>query len=460
LVYSEIRHLGQCGRDWIALFGRRRGDSDSIRVMTIDIGGGSTDTSIVEYRDTLTQGIGSHLTPRVLFNDSSAFAGDQLALNIIEEALLPTIGAAFKNDQVRQQRFSDALMPRDEADKFRLSLITRMVFLPMIHRWLDDFEQQFLGNQAQRLRWSPVDSGASRKYVEEFNDRMKGERVDVALPADDPFGIDYGLVDKIINRWALRIADKNARILAAFQCDLVVVTGKPSELPQLKTIMKQYLPVHLHRILFAHKYFAGDWFPCAPADLAIPDAKMVTAAGAALFTAVTCDAMRLAAAPEGEPQEPLLRNFRLHDVTEHQEPARNFWGRMGHDTRVMGPNNVVLRLDQEQSEVLELTHTTLIGRARFPGMDVEPVYEFRVRRPEATQGPIRARLLRVTRDGDFVLPTEELKLEVVGAANGQPVGPNDVELKLRTLPSGEEHWLDRGRFEIRWETQDEKPGRL
>jgi hypothetical protein len=446
IIYSEIRHFGERGRDWIRLFGKRRGESETIRVMTIDIGGGSTDTSVVEYRDALVEGAGSELTPRVLLNDSTTFAGDRLALDLIERVLLPTIGARFRDNPDLRRKFSDAMVANDDSDKVRLALITRTVFMPMVRRWFEDIEKDRRGNPSEKKRWSPLDSGANAERVAEFNQRM--ERLGLGaglLQMQEPFPADYEAIERIIEGWVRRIADLHARIIAAYGCDLVVVAGKPSELPQVKSVLQERLPIDLHRLLFAYQYFAGDWFPCTPSDYVISDAKMVTAAGAALYTAVTCDARR---ATQDGGHGPLLRNFRMHDITDNQEPARNFWGRIGTDRRAARGREVFLQVGQDVSEPVELSDRAMIGRARFPGEELEPVYEFRLRNPQVRKA-IAVRFRRVSRDGERTLPSEELQLELLP---NDAVGPDDVELKLRTLPSREEHWFDRGRFEVRWDT--------
>ncbi|MFL4214826.1 virulence factor SrfB, partial [Enterobacter mori] len=77
-VYSEIRQLHNEGENWIELFGRGRGTSAKVRLMTVDIGGGTTDVSVVEYQDSFAGG-GVDLKARLCFRDSSSTAGDALA---------------------------------------------------------------------------------------------------------------------------------------------------------------------------------------------------------------------------------------------------------------------------------------------------------------------------------------------------------------------------------------------
>lgn len=447
IVYSEIRHFGGRGRDWISLFGRRRGDDelDSIRVMTIDIGGGSTDVSVVEYHDEQREGIGSELKPQVLMTDSSAFAGDRLVLEIIERVLLPTIGLRFKDNPRLKAQFADALLYNDGMDKLLLSLITRTVFMPMVQRWFEDFEAVRHGNAAEHQNWTPLQCGCDLTRIAEFNRRMENAGLGAGLlQPNASFQADYPAIDAVIKDWAREIADRNAYVFAAFQCDLVIVTGKPSELPQTKEVLKERLPVELHRLLFAHNYFAGEWFPCAGPDSLIPDAKMVTVAGAALYTAVTCDVRR-----RDSGYGPLLRNFRMVDITARKEPSRNLWGRIGAERLTLVEDEVLLDVRQERSAVVELDDYAAIGRARFPGVEFEPIYQFRIYDRDIGAGErVQLVLRRKERNEDGTpLPSEELIIESARRRDGSSV---DCELKLRTLPAKEEHWLDRGTFEVRW----------
>ena len=56
VVYSEVCSLGGAGKAWFDLYGNGK----KVRVMNVDIGGGTTDFSVIEYR-----------------SDKSRFEGDE-----------------------------------------------------------------------------------------------------------------------------------------------------------------------------------------------------------------------------------------------------------------------------------------------------------------------------------------------------------------------------------------------
>ena len=134
-VYSEIRRLGDEGENWIELFGRGKGTDARVRIMTVDIGGGTTDISIVEYGDML-EGGGVNLEAKLLFRDSGSVAGDALAKEIIECVLLPSIGSKFQGDSERMEAFENIFSSAQQSAsaKAKWSRIVKLVLLPIIRQ--------------------------------------------------------------------------------------------------------------------------------------------------------------------------------------------------------------------------------------------------------------------------------------------------------------------------------------
>src|SRR5436853_7870781 len=72
-----------------------------------------------------------------------------------------------------------------------------------------------------------------------------------------------------------------AKAVDAFDCDLVFISGKPSELPPLRPLLEESLPLLPSRIVFAKDTRVGAWYPLS-SDGRINDAKTATVAGATL----------------------------------------------------------------------------------------------------------------------------------------------------------------------------------
>ncbi|MES2569469.1 MAG: virulence factor SrfB, partial [Verrucomicrobiota bacterium] len=178
-IYSEIRRLGNVGENWIELFGRGGGTEGRVRVMTVDIGGGTTDVSVVEYHDQ-HEGDGVDLQARLLFRDSSSVAGDTLAREIIERVLLPSLGSAIAHDEAQVERFESLFAAPHQlaGEKAKWSRIVKLVLLPIIRQWLRDLSDGRYGSPETGDSWSPdrivgtqgplVDEQALREFNELF----------------------------------------------------------------------------------------------------------------------------------------------------------------------------------------------------------------------------------------------------------------------------------------------------
>ncbi len=459
IMFADIHHMGDSGRAWIDLYGRvRTVDGRSVRTvraLTIDIGGGTTDTAVVEYIDKGTRDLGgAHLEPSVLFSDSSSVAGDKLILDIIEKVLLPKLAEEFAGDPAKLSAFERALNSRQGQHTARIkrSILLRSVFFPMAIQWLEDFKFNRRMNPETGFAWRPNEcAGELAKDVipmlAEFNAifRQAGLVDKDLMVAEEPFSVDYDRIDRVVREWVTPLADTYARFVSAFDCDLVIVTGKPSELPQVRDVLSQRLPIEEHRLVFAHKYHAGSWFPGAP-DGVIHDAKMVTVVGAALYEAMSIG---------------FIPNWQLErrNIEDRQPPARNYWGRHDGNTlsRPLRVDGVYLRPGDNEA-VVPMGDQYMVGRARFLQIAPEPVYIFRWRRERFPGGfpppVVNATLRRVTHDDNgHALPVEHIVLVSVEGTieeggRKRAVTLDDVELKLQTLPNNGEHWLDSGVFRV------------
>lgn len=447
IIYSEIHHLGDRARDWMQLYGRVRGKERTVRVLTIDIGGGTLDTAVVEYHSNNNAQHSVDLRPVILFNDSSTNAGDKLVKDLIEAVLLPSLGDRFKSKPDDKSNFESVASAspwmREEEDRLRRMVITRAVFVPMVFKWLEDVASgRSRGSDGVPHR-NPIECGANLDQIEKLNEmfREAGLEEEELLSFNAPFDVDNHRINQIIEAWCKPIAHLHERYVAAFQCDLVIVTGKPSELPQVRKMFEEQLPIDSNRIISAKDYYAGDWFP-ATSNGKIPDAKMVTVIGAALYQAIKND---------------LIPNWRIEEIISPHAPARNYWGVVRNLATPFDTDDILLKAEDDKATPT-LPTFCVIGRARFPQNSPEPVYVLRWRDP--TRGVARGRALiqvllrrvRTTKNGD-PLRTEHLKLEGVRGKDdaGNPISLEDMELQLHPLPLDEAHWLDRGRYRVRWD---------
>ena len=324
VVFSEMHHMRDYGENWIELYGRERNGKQSVRVMTIDIGGGTTDTSVVEYSDDLP-GVGVDLSANLMFKDSTTIAGDRLVKDIVERVMLPLVGKKFANDPVQKDLFERFFFTRANRDgeRAKWSVISRTVIIPMIHHWLRSFSAE----DANAVDWTPIAAGASAEQIAHLNAmaREAGLKNDLFTP-NESVQPDTALIRKTIQDWFLHIADAHARYLAIFSCDLVILTGKPSELPEIRELLEKRLPIFPDRILSAKGYFAGDWLPLS-SDGRIADAKLVTALGTAVYRGV---------------QSGLISGWRIRNEIDDSCRVQNYWGRIAGNLKPFLSNDILL----------------------------------------------------------------------------------------------------------------------
>ena len=444
-VFSEIRRLGNIGENWIELFGRGKGTAARARLMTVDIGGGTTDISIVEYGDT-HEGGGVNLEATLLFRDSSSVAGDALMKEIIETVLLPTLGAQYRDEGDQQTRFENFFNAahQNASSKAKWARVVKLVFVPIVRQWLKDAAENRYGAPETGFGWSPdrimgaegplVDPTALDELNRLFNDTGLGEHL---MEASTPINYDPEQVKAAIGRVFSPVINSLAKYVTAFEVDLVTLSGKPSELPQIRALLEDLLPVLPQRIIQAKNFPAGDWYPMS-SDNRVSDAKSVTAVGAALYQAI---------------KNGLINGWSIQRKSSEHAIPKNYWGAMPVRNRPYQFSQLYLT-PKEDLKTCRVQVNAYIGRKLLPSAaKPEQVYRFRWRNPAQFTGAHHNLLLDVTLERvPAATPGEAEALRVAdvsGQAGQRAITKEDVELKLCTL-EGEEFWIDTGRFEVIW----------
>ncbi len=438
-VFSEIKRLGNNGENWIELVGRGRGADAKVRVMNIDIGGGTTDIAIIEYSDDLP-GPGVQLVSNLLYRDSNTIAGDALVYRAIEGVLLPALAFGLDNNGLTV--FCNLLSStKREVAKWRR--ITRQIFIPIIYRWLQD-----LGNgcyQQPGTNLAPTPQNILGTTVDNLIQEFRGFCSSVGLPytildPSSPLNYDQRKLTSCINETFSELFHSLAKAVDAFDCDLVFVSGKPSELPPLRPLLEKSLPLLPNRIVFAKDAQVGSWYPLS-SDGKINDAKTATVAGAALNQAIRNGLI---------PQWQIKRRISSHVA------KRNYWGLMPQTGR--GDFGRVFLEPQDDNKTCLMMIGSHIGRRLLPSKArPEPVYKLRWSDPARYQrghaqvnATLQVSLRRITpkdvdnsgSSGDQILVAEHLEITAVqGDYDDNPVLPTDVELRLCTMDS-DEYWMD------------------
>jgi hypothetical protein len=501
VLYSDISFLGNDGLNWFETYGRQR----SVVVMNIDIGGGTTDVSIIRYHlnrpEAERNGRIGHkgmtaISSTLLFRDGSSIAGDMLVKRILEKVLLPAwlraggLDKFEENPAARRALLTLLKSPATEAISqvdpkavTRLAAVVRLAFIPLVNQWLQqltvaenhpdsprrplvvrDWVHPKCLNELNALvlkvivakcdHWGSESQLLRLQERRNFEDWANGliARDEVPFPLEaqiqaDPAAIE-GCVDDVFEAMFASLG----LVAARERCDLVIVSGKPSELPRMRQLLARSLPILPQRIIPMRNFPAGDWYPFVGDDgIRINDAKTCTVAGAALY------------------QDILNGNLEGFSIEQGSagHAQKYFWGLVG---RSCGPeefyrsDNLLFRpSDYGQARPADGVDATValerefdlplncrIGRQIKPVANVrpEPVYRLAWTPPDQHDNrPVFARVrLRWTGSAGW---GERLELVSVAPLPGQPaeIQPEHVRLRLNTMLD-ESFWLDEPRFEV------------
>jgi hypothetical protein len=212
-----------------------------------------------------------------------------------------------------------------------------------------------------------------------------------------------------------------ANLVADHECNLVIVSGKPSELPQVRRLVVRELPVPAQRILQVKNFLAGEWYPTEfLEDGRIRDAKTVTVTGAALFQDVL----------NGHHS-----GFHLADETPDLTVARYNWGLVNaagkvrdFDTRVFFNSGTPVG----KRWYAKLPLRTWIVRSLRADGDVhpEPVYRLELTPEAAATGLLPADFNPAEASVDLTL---ELRIRA-DLGEGLDIVPDSLKLRFRGAP--------------------------
>lgn len=441
-VFSEIlRYKGQTATDWIKTTGKsRRGadgvDRSTVRIMNFDIGGGTTDISVIEYENlNRSAGIAANrLSTRLLFRDGQARAGDDLLKLIVEKLILDPLIEQSQMVRVpdkKDQTFADIVYSKfsqpakSEEETAVRSRIVRTCLIPLA--------TYCLAHADKSEYFSAMDAGVNENNWKEFVFQFllgKDSELDCSGPSPLPreakkFRTDSQVLNGLIRKTFGDLIRNCAMYLAAYDVDLLVFSGKTSELSYIREMAELEIPLPSTRMIFARSFKPGDWYPFTDANGYIRDAKTVTVVGAALYYA--------------------LANGFITNWSIRSEPATAFnvneWGELEAMRNVIVERqNVFLPSDPEVevSEVIDLMPNCILARRQNICSTPEPVYKL-LCQSQTANDVVTCRLKRVRSEAGE-------SLELLEPESDTPL--QGCELKL--WPSSESldgvFWQESGLF--------------
>jgi len=469
-VFSELNHKfgGHINR-YFELFGRPRkvkprhghpGQEEvkpSLRVGCIDIGGGTTDLMVMTYHAQGEQAV----VPNQDFREGFRVAGDDMLREIVTRIILPQVvqdlvqaGLAGAKNIVK------TLFAADVGDRdIRISQQRRQyalrVLAPLAVSCLQQSEKLGDGGgislkvgDLQSQDHSDVEESAS------FIDYLEQAVHDAGLPGWKLSEVTISLrrqeLDTVVRNILQKPIGDLCEIIDQLGCDVVLLSGRPSQLAAIRDIVREAMVVPPSRLVSMHEYEVGEWYPYRDQVTdKIRDPKWAAAVGAMLSLLA----------------QNRLVNFMVYTDNITMASTARFIGQVDNNGAISADRVLFQDVDGgpgsgDHAEI-ELYSPSFIGFRQLPHerWTTTVIYRVDFANEQAARRtkPFKVTIAREEFDNNpesaaEVLRAEALKeaLIVVDAEDGAGGGAknSDISLKLQTLGVEQDYWLDSGLFRL------------
>lgn len=441
-------------------------EKDRITIATIDIGGGTTDLVIndysLDYGENGGSGSNAYIIPTQRFRDGFKVAGDDILLDMIRNVVVESLTAGLKNAGLRDPEPILSELIGDQALKVQDALLrqqlTLQVFSPIGLRVLKEYEGYDPMQKTNALNGKTF--GELLEDVEQPTESVLdyiNEPIRRALGRSDfnildlPVQVNLERIHSLFIRGdyfdICKTFNALCEVVNSYQCDVLLLTGRPSRLPGVQSFFRSRLPLPVGRILPLHHYRTGNWYPFHKQGR-IDDPKTTAAVGAMLC--FLCKDMR-------------LTNFYLRSMAMTAYSTVKYIGYLDNNN-VIKDSNVYyhdIDLDNEDYDFpdtsFEVRGDTRLG---FRQLNVErwvasPLYMLSIESREwkamlNNEGVVLQVTLGIKNSRNSQERAENFYIKNVTASNGRScVRERDITLHLNTMTDaglGDQklYWLDTG----------------
>lgn len=453
-VANEISKLGGDPFAWVRLVGREEmPDTYAVRIATCDIGGGTSDLVVARVRamrDNLGQTL---LTVSRCYQDGIPVAGDELLCQVTRCVVLPFIGnwLCDSDPVLRQQLIHDVLIDHnalDELGRLRAKW-ARFLWFPLALHFL-----RVLMGEERRV--SIEVPSALLEYYYNFYDaiRRSADRLRAGQRLRSRTQPRIDLTEAQTARYRARcravafacftpIARRFGAAAEAFDCDMMLLAGKTSEISVVRDIFTNNVPLPPPCFMALQDYeLSQDWARILRVGQRLDDAKKATVLGATINLLHQLK----------HPVFGANTAVQIEDVSVFKE-QNQYWGvlRTAHNMWFTNETAIFNPTRGNRTCVIPMNdRSLLIARRRFgcEQLEAQVAYELRVK-PGVLGGPRNARIRlaqEVSDAGGVSLTIEAIEsgeLAELGASTGVALTEEHIELRPRVLQSAD-FWLDSG----------------
>ncbi|HVY47635.1 MAG TPA: virulence factor SrfB [Minicystis sp.] len=431
-VYQEVAHV--FGGSMEAFAGVYGGKDGAVRVASIDIGGGTSDVMIAEYRDRVP-GSGTALAIKKLFQDGVSIAGDEVCRAIVEDVVFAQLLQQLGSPQAREKLvhlFGEGDAGHGSAWRTLKAKLVPYFWMPLARCYWAIAEGFTIPDHApdklyaigdlvrlfEGATWSPAVLAEADRFLAAHVEGFPGL-------ANLSFRFDRAEVEQAIAGVLREPLRRYAHVVAQFDVDLLVLAGRASALPCVRDLFLAEMPVAPPRIMSMSRYRVAEWYPSKWQESGrIKDPKSTVAAGATVLHLASKN--RIAGfsidAVESETPPPI---YGLYQAGEPHIARQNELFRKG-----------------RTSPPFSYTSGMLIGFRNVDAqeMDGSPLFEVRPASDEVKQALLEDRVrIRFELDAGG-------RVRIASAESDKDLNeyaPEDFVLRLKTATL-DRYWLDTG----------------
>ena len=281
----------------------------SARVATLDIGGGTTDLVIKDYSyDPSLPDNAQRIRTSDIYTDGFKIAGDDILYDIIRNCIVPRIYEKLAAvDGIDPVKPMEELVQDDNkaSSRIKRARFTQQILVRLAYKILFHIEQ--LDPEAVSVEVS----GTVRDYLldNEKNTTLPSNIKRMGpfeLPSVDVIDFVNGVIGEYIEDFSIldmhmtfdaakinrailndagrfdigRTLNKLAEVISTFNVDVLMLTGRSSRIPAIRSFFLQNLNVPSSRIITMHNYVCDEWYPFKNSGGVIGDAKTTASVGA------------------------------------------------------------------------------------------------------------------------------------------------------------------------------------
>lgn len=458
-LYSEMMDRFQkTAHEYIKLRAspmKQESEDVALRVASIDIGGGTTDLMIATY--SVDEAAPHHLKLKQNFREGFRIAGDDIVQHVISNHVLKNLAEGLRAAGMADaghfvKRMFD-VRGSDARERQRQILFVNQVLMPIAYMVLERYEASAPGVSVDPISFDDgfdLDNAPPDNLIEDFDSEARDAGAKEFSLRTMRFDVNPSELSQTIGQVINENLQALTTVVAAHDCDYLLLTGRPSQLPAVRDAVLASMSVPAHRVVFMHEYNVGAWYPFVSVGGLIGDPKTTVAAGA-LICALAEDSH--------------LTNFSLQHGAFSLASTANVIGLLD-PGGALTPGTELFRRDKEGhfervNDEFTYSQPVLIGFRQIDRRDwpATPLFRLHVPHDGMEESMRRSLPWKISLERRELTPLEErrgeqpderFKVGSVVDRNGTEMtqAKRRLRLQLQTMLDEDGFWTDTGRLNI------------